>query len=350
MLKFSIDYYTKKNKRKNVIYFANINQNSFQINQKRLNQANNISFTGRNIVAELNRSNVFNLSDTRKLMNYISTHSQPLKEYIQNVARSHQVVMIGDCTHWPRAGAKKIATDTLRIFKDCGYNHVAVEMDTSYQNVIDNYLAGKISFEDLHRQKHVNPYSLAPDQSCSGHFLEECKKLGFKVLCIDRNTKNYANKLNRLNNIAPQLSASEANREMDFIYSRDCYMLDNLKDSSWGTSMSGKLLIFIGNAHILKCPVGNSKNKSLRTLLDGVVGAKNISSINTNYITASSNSKASHFTNSTAFPTLSEDLDGIVGFSFWDNPLQMAQNIFYNQHFDGMIVIGKKDIFYDVLF
>lgn len=321
--------------------FNNTNFKSSNIPKQRPvftgNIKDNFTFTGSNVTKQQNKfaSHIQKLIDNYgALINYISTNSKPAEKYIKEVASQSQVLMLGN--EHQHLGAKKFTISMLESLKTIGYSDIALELPLKLQPYVNSFMEGKLSENNLLKLatfRLENGLKWTPLQSgCSLKMLNECKKLNFKVHCIDSRDENFVNKLYDENFIDSLKSIGS------YTASKDKQMFDNLNNRVFKKRPDAKIIIFIGSEHIVKSPTRENPNKRLRQYID--ISGKKVYSINilkpeyTNDFI-----DMSKITKNIGFSTTKKPIADLA-YSAGEDSFNQKPVEYYGKHLDGIIVVN----------
>jgi hypothetical protein len=150
----------------------------------------------------------------------------------------------------------------LEIFKDQGYEYLAIEADHRLKPLIDKYCADKITKEMLFEEGE----KISPLNFNFPHYfplVEEAKKLGMKVLPIDNNLDDFTE-----NEYESAKFTKDAGQIKDLLHVRDMPMFERLNEQVFSQKPDAKVVVYGGMAHFHKKSGENCKNEPLRNIID----------------------------------------------------------------------------------
>lgn len=312
-----------------------------------------VSFSGRNIVAQ--KTGVSELlkqflqyfpnikypasiqrvvDSADALLMHISSNAVPARKFVREVASKSQILMLGE--RHDNLSAKKFATSMLKPLKKQGYFDIALELNTNFQKHIDNFMAGKISEEELLKLTIVKtPFGIDAkplEEGCSINLIKECKKLGLNVHCIDsRGDENFFSKMLELQ------SNLDIKGMMSYTYSQDENIFNNLNNRIFQKRPDAKVLIYIGQAHIDKMPTKENPQTRLRQFID-----KSGKTVNSLYICTPENINNFVDTKNVkpyiGFSTTDKSISNLP-YSVQSSYTEIKPSEYYGKHLDGMVVV-----------
>jgi len=205
------------------------------------------------------------IANAGKLFDYVAQKSKPAEDFVLETAKNSQILMLGE--NHAHIKSKNFAASLLPKLKSQGYNDVAIELHSSFQSCVDDFLAGKISEAELIKAttiKTKSSYENTLISGCSMPFINSCKKNGVNVHCID--TRGDQTFLDKVEELALQ---GDIEKMMELIASQDEGIFNNLSEKFLKLKPNAKVLIYVGNAHSRKRPVFDKiEAPSLRQYID----------------------------------------------------------------------------------
>jgi len=270
-----------------------------------------------------------------KMSSYISQNTQNPHDYLMDLAKKSQIIMLGE-EHSSQV-SKAFTAGLVGDFKKQGYNFAAVELDFKYQNDINEFLSGKITSNELINRDKLNYQGGVIRNSCGLEFLKECKKHDVKVVCMD-DTEQFVKDLPHL--------LEEPEKINNKIYGRDGKILKNLETNIFNRDKDSKVLIYVGEMHTLKDKVGNDTNLSLRMLLDNKLGGDKVSSVSLlSKDLVNTFANIPNVSTNVAVSTHSRELDDMVRAEPVERFLNESGYVYYNRHIDGMVILDETTPF-----
>ncbi len=163
---------------------------------------------------------------------------EALKGMLRKAARQSQVMSFGE--HHKRMLDDFFVISLLPMLKEEGYTHLAYEIPTQFQGIIDNYLSGEITYRELKgRMIQDNEIPL----------LKAAKHYGFKVVAYDTklDSKKQVEIIKDINNtriLTPE-NAEEIVKLLvfhDYVISdkRESECIENLKNRTTRFNLMGQ--------------------------------------------------------------------------------------------------------------
>lgn len=317
---------------------TNFQRNNYKINpvsNQRISSLNNIndycSFSGKSETIMSYRKIAEALSE------HIAKNSKPADEFVKEVAAKSDVLMLGEKHN--HIGAKNFAISMLGTLKEMGYTDVAVEVSSRLQKYVDSFLAGKLSEDDLIEKTFLlyvnNHYCNPVIEGCSVEMLKECRKLGLNVHCIDSRDEHFFNKILSSDKLYDSLKFG-----LDgYFLSKERRIFHNLNKGVFKNNPDAKVLVYIGEAHILKSPTKEIPKKRLRQFID-----KTGKKVNSLRIVEPEKGNdfidTSKIKSNIGFST-TDKLISDLAYHSGDNPYTMKPQEHYGKHLDGIVIIDK---------
>ncbi len=167
--------------------------------------------------------------DLKDLNKEFALESAPPAEVANSVPQNTNVLFLGEM-HGSNAIAE-YATQMLFSLKAQGFTTVAIEVDTGFQSLYDQYLLGTTTLEEIAKKC---PLARFLDESrqlspVGKAFFEEIKRLGLKIVCVEHDTEKF-----------------DKNGKTSAGKTRDDYMSDNIEKR---LKAGEKIIYFVGAAH-----------------------------------------------------------------------------------------------------
>lgn len=283
------------------------------------------------------------ISSKNLIIDNICRNLQDTDSFIDNLCRENQVVLFGELHNNTRA--KGFITSKLKRFKQNGINDVGVEIDRKFQPDVDAFMSGKITGEDLDKRLYniINPTILPKkvhflETGCTLNFLKECKRLGMKVHCIDSKVEEHLN--GAFNGQFVFIMEKDPAEKANSAYNRDEGIFNNLKEMFFDKNPGKKIVIYMGNAHIKKSPIGNDRNFSLAQHISEFLNGKtaSVSLVKPNEVNKLFYYDSSKVPANRAFPTKQDGIKDFIYDCEYGQDFPQGYD-YYGKHFDGMIVV-----------